>query len=229
MACNQVNHLPEPKTRFDDQSVLNTKRRPSTRPTPSSTATPPASWTPRASPSRASSRIQCMHCQDPACVSACITGALSKLENGTVRYDVSRCIGCRYCMVACPSRYRRTITTTRSRPRSGNAPSVSTGWNRESPRLRLDLSHGSHHLRTARHASRRGPQAHRGIPGTVRGQHLRRARGGGTSWLYIAGQPFDRLGFWTSPIRRCRNAPSPSNMPCSAICGRGRAVRRPMA
>jgi formate dehydrogenase iron-sulfur subunit len=45
---------------------------------------------------------QCMHCQDPACVSACPVGALQKLENGAVVYDCSRCIGCRYCMVACP-------------------------------------------------------------------------------------------------------------------------------
>ena len=45
---------------------------------------------------------QCMHCQDPACVSACPVGALQKLESGAVVYDCSRCIGCRYCMVACP-------------------------------------------------------------------------------------------------------------------------------
>ena len=45
---------------------------------------------------------QCMHCVDPACVSACPVGALQKLENGAVVYDCTRCIGCRYCMVACP-------------------------------------------------------------------------------------------------------------------------------
>ncbi len=47
-------------------------------------------------------KIQCMHCQDPACVSACIVGALTKDDTGAVRYDVTKCIGCRYCMVACP-------------------------------------------------------------------------------------------------------------------------------
>jgi formate dehydrogenase iron-sulfur subunit len=45
---------------------------------------------------------QCMHCVDPACVSACPVGALQKLETGPVVYDCTRCIGCRYCMVACP-------------------------------------------------------------------------------------------------------------------------------
>jgi Fe-S-cluster-containing dehydrogenase component len=33
-------------------------------------------------------KLQCMHCQDPACVSACIVGALTKKENGAVHYDV---------------------------------------------------------------------------------------------------------------------------------------------
>ena len=47
-------------------------------------------------------KVQCMHCDKPACVSACIVGAFSKQENGAVIWDTSMCIGCRYCMVACP-------------------------------------------------------------------------------------------------------------------------------
>ena len=43
-----------------------------------------------------------MHCDHPACVSACIVGAFSKEENGSVIWDGDKCIGCRYCMVACP-------------------------------------------------------------------------------------------------------------------------------
>ncbi|HEY3491265.1 MAG TPA: hydrogenase 2 operon protein HybA [Candidatus Deferrimicrobiaceae bacterium] len=46
---------------------------------------------------------QCMHCLDPACVSGCPFEALSKdPEKGVVRWDGSRCIGCRYCEIACP-------------------------------------------------------------------------------------------------------------------------------
>jgi len=45
---------------------------------------------------------QCMHCVDPACASACIVGALKKQPNGAVTYDAGMCMGCRYCMVACP-------------------------------------------------------------------------------------------------------------------------------
>ncbi len=47
-------------------------------------------------------KAQCMHCIDPACVNACMLGALQKREHGAVTWDPSRCIGCRYCQIACP-------------------------------------------------------------------------------------------------------------------------------
>lgn len=47
-------------------------------------------------------RRLCMHCNEPTCVSACLVGAFTKMETGAVLYDESKCIGCRYCMQACP-------------------------------------------------------------------------------------------------------------------------------
>ena len=47
-------------------------------------------------------RKQCRHCLEPACVSACPVGALIKTPEGPVIYDADKCIGCRYCMIACP-------------------------------------------------------------------------------------------------------------------------------
>lgn len=46
-------------------------------------------------------RRLCMHCNEPACASVCPVGALHKTSDGPVVYDVWKCIGCRYCMMAC--------------------------------------------------------------------------------------------------------------------------------
>ena len=45
---------------------------------------------------------QCRHCLEPACVSACLTKALEKSPDGPVIYHANICMGCRYCMIACP-------------------------------------------------------------------------------------------------------------------------------
>ncbi len=51
---------------------------------------------------RATVPYHCMHCEKPACASACPVGAYTKRADGPVVYDSSKCIGCRYCMNACP-------------------------------------------------------------------------------------------------------------------------------
>lgn len=47
-------------------------------------------------------RSVCMHCENPACASVCPVGALRKTVEGPVVYDAELCMGCRYCMMACP-------------------------------------------------------------------------------------------------------------------------------
>jgi formate dehydrogenase iron-sulfur subunit len=59
-------------------------------------------------------RKSCMHCEEPSCVSACLVGAIEKSDKGPVVYDPGKCIGCRYCMLACPfhvPRYEWAETT----------------------------------------------------------------------------------------------------------------------
>jgi formate dehydrogenase iron-sulfur subunit len=51
---------------------------------------------------RASMVYHCMHCNEPDCLSACPVGAYTKRADGPVIYDATKCIGCRYCMNACP-------------------------------------------------------------------------------------------------------------------------------
>ena len=48
-------------------------------------------------------KTSCMHCADPSCVSACPVSAMTKdAVTGIVSYDPAACVGCRYCVVACP-------------------------------------------------------------------------------------------------------------------------------
>lgn len=47
-------------------------------------------------------RRHCMHCLEPSCQAACLVGAFKITPDGAVSYDADMCIGCRYCMLACP-------------------------------------------------------------------------------------------------------------------------------
>lgn len=46
--------------------------------------------------------VGCQHCVNPQCVEVCPTAASQKREDGTVQIDKSRCIGCQFCVMACP-------------------------------------------------------------------------------------------------------------------------------
>jgi Fe-S-cluster-containing dehydrogenase component len=50
--------------------------------------------------------VQCQHCEEPECVKVCPTQASHKREDGTVQVDKSKCIGCQFCVMACPYNVR---------------------------------------------------------------------------------------------------------------------------
>ena len=60
---------------------------------------------------RANVPKQCNHCADAPCVKVCPTGASYRAEDGTVQIDQDRCIGCKYCMAACPYQVRYQVET----------------------------------------------------------------------------------------------------------------------
>ena len=89
-------------------------------------------------------RRLCMNCADPACASVCPVGALRKTAAGPVIYEEDRCMGCRYCMVACPFSVPK-YEWSKLLPRGRNARCVPIACRQANPRL-------------ARRSARRAPR-----------------------------------------------------------------------
>ena len=201
-ACNSVNHLPEPKIRFDDMRVLDQKRRPDEAAFTVVNRYYPGKRDERNDLVPVHVKVQCMHCQDPACVSACVTGALSKKPDGSVDYDVSKCIGCRYCMVACPFQipayeYDENLmprvmkcTFCHDRLEEGQVPACA----QICPVEAITFGKRSTLLKVARERIAKNPGLY---VDHIYGEH----EAGGTSWLYIGPARFEQLGFADVPER----------------------------
>ena len=71
-------------------------------PLPIERATTAYTWTTVEKCDGANVRRMCLHCLTPTCVSVCPVGALTRTAQGAVVYDSKKCIGCRYCIMACP-------------------------------------------------------------------------------------------------------------------------------
>jgi formate dehydrogenase iron-sulfur subunit len=140
-------------------------------------------------------KVQCMHCLDPACASACPVGALRKSAAGPVTYDAGRCIGCRYCMVACPFQIPRfewhrplpRITKCNmcaERQARGRLPACVAACPVQA------LQFGPRAALLAEAARRMRADPGRYVPAVYGAEEA-----GGTSVLYIADVPFEELGF----------------------------------
>ena len=200
-ACNRVNHLPPPQRSFEDPTVLNRLRRPDEKAYTVVNRYFPGKLDASNQLVPTFVKIQCMHCQDPACASACIVGALSKNENGAVNYDVSKCIGCRYCMVACPFEipayeYHDPITPRVMKctfcferiSQTGGLP----GCAEICPTEAITFGKRKTLLQVAKKRIQNNPALY--IDHIYGEKEV-----GGTSWIYISGVPFDKLGFINVP------------------------------
>lgn len=137
---------------------------------------------------------QCMHCLAPACASACPVRALDKKPTGPVTYDPSKCMGCRYCMVACPfdvPRYEYEALAPRVRKCTFCAPRQEKGL----PPACVEacpsgaLAFGRRHELLEEAKRRIYAEPDRYVH-KVYGEH----EAGGTSWLYVSDVPFEKVG-----------------------------------
>jgi formate dehydrogenase iron-sulfur subunit len=174
-ACKEANGLPLP---IEERTTANT-------------------WTVVEQMGGANVRRLCFHCLEPTCVSVCPVGALQKTAAGPVVYDAQRCIGCRYCIMACPF----------------GVPKYQ--WDRPIPivgKCILCADRVAHGASTAcaaacptgatlfgeretlvREAKRRIAES----PGTYVDHVYGLTEAGGTSVLMLSGVPFERLGLKT--------------------------------
>ncbi|MFH1075324.1 MAG: 4Fe-4S dicluster domain-containing protein [Pseudomonadota bacterium] len=190
-ACNKVNELPQPEQKFDDLTVLNKKRR-----TDSNAFTVVNKYiNVSASSGTVFRKIQCNHCLEPACASACFVRAFKKTKEGAVTYDASVCVGCRYCMIACPfdiPAYEydepltprvRKCTMCYPRIKEGKLP----GCVEACPKEAITFGKRDDLIKIARERISAHPDRY---IDHIYGEHEM----GGTSWLYISSVPFKEIG-----------------------------------
>jgi len=187
LACAEAHGLPIPN--IDDASVFSSPRN-----------MDPSHWTVvqryKTEKGEIFVKRQCMHCNQPACVAACLVRAMKKREEGPVTWD-ENCMGCRYCMVSCPfdvpkfeydKAFGRIMKCNMcyERLRIGKIPACVEACPSEALLFgrRRDLLH----------------EAKRRIYGST-GRYFPHVYGetdvGGTGYLYLSAVPFERIGFRT--------------------------------
>ena len=192
-ACKKAHDLPSQSlSTYQDRSVYKQKRRPD-----DTTLTVVNEYeNPKNREVPINVKVQCMHCDHPACVSACIVAAFSKEENGSIIWDTGKCIGCRYCMVACPFQIPafefhdalspdiRKCDFCIDRTREGKRPACVDICPVEA------LTYGERHelVKLAHKKIETSPERY---VDHIYGEH----EIGGTGWMYLAGREFPDLQF----------------------------------
>jgi Fe-S-cluster-containing dehydrogenase component len=189
--CNRVNELPEPERPFSDLSLLDTRRR-----TTAKSYTVVNRYDDAVSEKGPLySKFQCNHCLEPACASACFVRAFTKTETGAVIYDATVCVGCRYCMIACPFEIPtyeydnafspRVMKCTMCYPRISKG--LLPGCVEACPTEALTYGKREDLLRIGRERIAKFPERYEDH---IYGENEM----GGTGWLYLSAVPFKEVG-----------------------------------
>ncbi|SDP36698.1 4Fe-4S dicluster domain-containing protein [Desulforhopalus singaporensis] len=199
-ACNAEQKLPSPALPFDDRSLFAQGRHGSKRRTDENHFTVINRYDPPEIDHPLFRKIQCNHCQEPACLSSCFVNAYTKTPEGAVIYNPDVCVGCRTCMIACPFyipafRYSSALHPQivkcqfcyETRLKNNLLPACVEAC----PQEALLFGKREKLIKIARHRIRNDRDRY---VDHIYGEY----EAGGTSWLYLSSVEFDQVGFDTT-------------------------------
>jgi formate dehydrogenase iron-sulfur subunit len=139
-----------------------------------------------------------MHCLEPNCAAACLVGAIEKTPDGPVRYEADKCIGCRYCMLACPfhiPRYQWKSTEPLMKKCDMCADRIAEG---DAPVCVAACTHGALEFGDRDALIEKARVLIHDHPDRYRDHIWGEAEWGGTCIIYISSEDLNALG-WPSP------------------------------
>ena len=196
-ACNREQGLPEPALPFDDTSVFDQEFHGGQKRRTDENAFTVVNRYDQAEGGPVYRKIQCNHCNEPACLTSCFVNAYTKTKEGAVIYNSKVCVGCRMCMTACPFRIpayayssatnpviRKCIFCYDTRLKYGKPPACVDAC----PQEVLTFGHRKNLVKNAHERIRANSDRYVDY---VYGED----EVGGTAWMYLSGVPFEDVDF----------------------------------
>jgi Fe-S-cluster-containing dehydrogenase component len=191
VACKEVNGLPPADEPVGDSEIFDTVR----RTTDTSLTVVNRYLEADGDQNPVYRKLQCMHCNEPCCATVCLVHAFEKTPEGPVLYHPELCMGCRYCVMACPYNalayeYDDPLTPKvmrctmcYDRIKEGLVPSCAEAC----PMGAITFGERDELIKIARERIRKYPDRY---VDHIFGEH----EFGGTSWLVLSGVGFGELG-----------------------------------